>query len=209
MRSIILGLIVFVSFMIFADDSEAYCENIAGKCTINGDGDFLECVCENRFNQDNWGLSEDNITVERCKERLAEVCGTELTTVDDACENKERMDVCYDVTFYVNPCIDGESYTVNQRNEAEGGAWNDYAKQVISCCYMLYWDDEYNGDNDKTELMESYVECIKENGATCKSCELSDSADNPGVDSSKDSESDESENSNEDSSSSGCSLVTI
>lgn len=209
MRFKVLFFIVFMTFLSFAEEGYVLCENEAGKCTTGDERDFLNCVCENRFDSDNWGLYEENITVERCKERLEEICGTELTTVDEACENKIRMEVCYDFAFYSIPCFIKRSFSQEQVKEAREGGWNDYAKEVVSCCYVLYWDDEYYGDNNKTELFENSSNCMKQDGATCESCSLSVPADDPadGNDAVDENDSEKSENKSE--TGSGCSLVVI
>lgn len=199
--------------MVFAFDGDVLCDNKAGTCLSNAERDFLICECENRFDSENDGIWEENITVERCTERLLEVCGNELTTVDKACENKPRMQVCYDFAFYSMPCFTKVNYSQTQRDEAQEGKWNEYAKEVVSCCYTLYWEDEYYGDNNKTELYQESYECMKEDGATCESCALSISADDP-VDG-NDENNDAAENSSTDSdnnsekSSSGCSISLI
>lgn len=209
MRFKVLFFVVFMTFLSFAEEGSVLCENEAGKCTANKEKDFLECVCENRFDSDNWGLSEENITVERCKERLEEICGTELTTVDEACENKIRMEVCYDFAFYVMPCLTKISFSQEQVKEAREGGWNDYAKEVVSCCYVLYWDDEYYGDNNKTESFENTSNCMKQDDATCESCSISGPTEDPVSENDDDAQNDSEKSENKSETGSGCSLVVI
>ena len=158
------------------------CENDAGRCSIDHNGEYL-CSC--------WGVYSANGAVEggyhgtvefveeSCKSKLVEICGTELATIGDVCEDQAILNEC---VTYIKPVKTCYGHWSNEYIEGvediefedilDLPAYGNHISWAISgCCQMDNAIKEYR---TKWECLEN---CTEED--CCKACGLFYTDDEP------------------------------
>ena len=200
-------------------DANAYCkkgvfacDNDAGRCHVDQYGKYL-CSC--------WGVYSANGAVEgaytgtsefveeSCKSKLVEICGTELATIGDVCEDQEILKECVTYIKPVETCYgrqwpDEDIETILD-HQAYGSSM--YSK-ISNCCQI---DDDLRECKTKWECLEN---CTEED--CCKACGWSINEDESSEESVADAANTETQatdaapaENKEESKSDGCSLLFI
>ena len=161
-------------------DANAYCkkgvfacDNDAGRCHVDQYGKYL-CSC--------WGVYSANGAVEgaytgtaefveeSCKSKLVEICGTELATIGDVCENQEILKECVTYIKPVQTCygrwsndyIEGIE-DIEFEDILDLPAYGNHISWAISNCCQI--DDDLKEYQTKWECLEN---CTEED--CCKAC---------------------------------------
>lgn len=158
-------------------DAGFKCENEAGECIIEQYNEYI-CRCKGVWSAN--GAVEGGYTgtvefvEESCKSKLVEICGTELATIRDVCEDQEILNECVSYIKPVETCygrwsneyIEGIE-DIEFEDILNLPAYGNHISFAISNCCQWGEDDDIKEWRTKWECLEN---CTEED--CCKACGL-------------------------------------
>ena len=189
-KSLIFIAILALVTTLFAEnddsgkDSGYICENNAGKCHLETNGEYY-CYCIGRKTRK--GISE-NVSTEGCSAVLEKECGTEIATPRFACTNSEIFNACisYEQTL-ANSCL--EPITDEELEAALDtpivgavGKEGKMASIIALCCENSILREKHQTFSECIDAAESCVnkECCEPCGLILDESEWMDGASEEG-----------------------------
>lgn len=150
----------------FCGNAAIRCENEAGECEIETNGDF-DCHCFGLLENTSGNMEASD---EACNSKLVELCGTESATARTICTDSEIFNVC--LTYaksFTDTCYDPMT---NEEMEAAldlPAETNNTTAVIAFCCQSEEMKEEFKTSFECLEATES---C--ENGECCETCDVFD-----------------------------------
>ena len=150
----------------FCGNAGIRCENNAGECEIETDGDY-DCHCFGflEITSGNMEASE-----EACNSKLVELCGTESATARTICTDSEIFNVC--LTYaksFTDTCYEPMTDEEIEAALDLPAETNNTTAVIAFCCQNEEMREEFKTSFECVEATES---C--ENGECCETCDVFD-----------------------------------
>ena len=160
---------------VYCKEGNFSCENDAGRCNIDHNGKYL-CNC--------WGVYSVNVaengvysgttefSEESCRNKIVELCGTELATLRDVCKDADIFNECVNYIKPVETCfgrwsneyIEGIEDMENE-DILDLPAYGNHISYAISGCCQWGEDDDIKEWRTKWECLDN---CTDED--CCQTC---------------------------------------